>query len=290
MDKKQLWFTLWDAGRGTSIWIRTPNGKDHWIDLGRSATFSPIKCFSRLGLNRSIDFLIVSYPDWSHLRDLPSIKKNYMEIRSLARSLTMPGSGAYAKRLSRHWREYKNLAENFSSSCFADEADTHLSQNGGAIYELYGLPHGTRARNPQLSGTPVISKLNTSLVVMILYAGVLFVCPGDIEPLGWRELWYRNSASMKRLIDHSHARFLVAPRRGHKHAYCEEMMQAITPHAVFVNSVWGHSTIHSGYRSDPLGVVYVESEYRRCFTPSRKGYVQVIVQPSGEYCVRQCHS
>lgn len=228
MDKKQLWFTLWDAGRGTSIWIRTPNGEDHWIDPGRSATFSPIKCFSRLGLNRPIDFLVVSYPDWSHLRDLPSVRKHYLKIRSLARNLTLPGGGAHAKRLSRHRRECQNLVETCLSSCFADEVDTHLSQNGRAIYGLYGLPDGIRARNPQFSGTPVIGKLNTSLVVMVLYAGVLLFCPGDIEPLGWRELWYRNSASMKRLIDHSHARFLVAPRRGHKHAYCEEMMQPIT--------------------------------------------------------------
>ena len=290
MKDNQLRFTLWDAGRGVSIWIRTPDEKDHWIDLGRSATFSPVKYFSKYFLNHSIDFLIVSYPDRNHLGDLPSAKKNYMRICSMVQNVTLPESGAHAKCLSRHWREYKNLVEKLMSSCFFDEVEMKSAQNGGMMYEFYALPHATQARNPQLSGTPIISKLNTSMVVMMLYAGVLFVCPGDIEPLGWRELWYRNSTSMKRLIDHSHTRFLVAPRRGHKRAYCEEMMRAIEPHAVFINSVWGNSNIHSAYRSAPLGVDYAESEYRRYFTPSRNGHVQVIVHPSGEYCVRQHHS
>ena len=30
---------------------------------------------------------------------------------------------------------------------------------------------------------------NTSVVVMLLYEGVLFVCPGDIEPPGWHVRW-----------------------------------------------------------------------------------------------------
>ena len=117
MENKQLCLTLWGAGRGVSIWIRTPNEKDHWIGPGRSATFSPIKYFSKHISNRSIDFLIIIYPDWNHLGDLPSVKKNRVKIRCMAHNVTLPESG-YANRLLRHWREYKNLVERFSSSCF----------------------------------------------------------------------------------------------------------------------------------------------------------------------------
>ena len=33
MTDNKLVFTLWDVGHGVSIWIRTPNGSNHWIPL-----------------------------------------------------------------------------------------------------------------------------------------------------------------------------------------------------------------------------------------------------------------
>ena len=43
MADRELVFTLWDVGHGISIWINTPNGTNHWIDLGRTPEFSPSK-------------------------------------------------------------------------------------------------------------------------------------------------------------------------------------------------------------------------------------------------------
>lgn len=149
------------------------------------------------------------------------------------------------------------------------------------------LDHGSAASEAALAGSPVIEKNNASVVVMLLYAGVLFVCPGDIEPLGWRELWHRHSASYQHLIAHSHARFLVAPHRGHKRAYCEEMMRAIKPHATFINDVWGESEIHPSYRDDPIGIPYRQSGCRRYFSTRRAGSVQITVFPSGEHSILQ---
>lgn len=62
MCDKQLWFTLWDVGHGISIWIRTPNDQNHWIDLGRTSKFSPSEYVSQIR-PMYVDYLIISRPE-----------------------------------------------------------------------------------------------------------------------------------------------------------------------------------------------------------------------------------
>lgn len=132
-----------------------------------------------------------------------------------------------------------------------------------------------------LLGSAVIEGNNTSIVVMLLYEGVLFVCPGDIEPLGWRELWSRHAASYNALINAARCRFLVAPHHGRKSGYSREMMEAIQPHATFISDVWGDSETHPAFRSDPLGIRLPSGETIRYYTTKRAGRVQVIVSGAG---------
>ena len=60
MANRQLVFTLWDVGHGVSIWINTPNGANHWIDLGRTPEFSPSEHVARAYRISDIDYLAVS--------------------------------------------------------------------------------------------------------------------------------------------------------------------------------------------------------------------------------------
>ncbi len=150
MDNNQLRFVPCDAGCGMSIWTRTPNGKDCRIDLGRSATFSPVKYFPKHNLNHSVDFLTHRH--------------------------TPPGSGVYAKYLSGHGRQYKNLTGKFLSSCFIEEVactcsrmeewcrDNMKTASGGIAARASGLAFRINelksvfARFP-LNGGPALSAL-----------------------------------------------------------------------------------------------------------------------------------
>lgn len=288
--KKQFSFTLWDVGHGISIWIRTPNGRNHWIDLGRTSKFSPAEFVARNFRTCDADFLIISYPDKNHLGDLPSFRTYFRNPEYLCRNETTSENGVLRKYRLKYRREYADLRKRFAFPCSDGKDPRCPSNNGGIRYRMHGLDHGTRASDVVMLGSPVIEKRNTSVVVMLLYAGVLFVCPGDIEPLGWRELWHRHSASYEHLIARSHARFLVAPRRGHKSVYSEDMMQAINPHAVFISDIWRDSKIHPSYRSDPIGTLYRGSGYRRYFSTRRTGHIHVLVLPSGEHSIHQYNS
>ena len=158
-----------------------------------------------------------------------------------------------------------------------NESPTNPDYNGGVRYAIHSLDHGTRVTGSTLLGSSAIEGNNTSIVVMLLYEGVLFVCPGDIEPLGWRELWSRHAASYRALIGDAHWRFLVAPHHGRKSGYCREMMEAIQPHATFISDVWGASETHPAFRSDTLGVRLPSGDTVRYYTTKHAGRVQVVV-------------
>ena len=71
-----------------------------------------------------------------------------------------------------------NPGNRFTAPVTHAENPTNPNCNGGVRYAIHSLDHST------ILGSAVIEGNDTSIVVMLLYAGVLFVCPGDIEPLG----------------------------------------------------------------------------------------------------------
>ena len=272
-----LMFTLWDVGHGVSIWINTPNGSNHWIDLGRTPKFSPSEHVARTYRMSDIDYLIISHPDKDHLEDLPQFRATFGDPRVLCRNKSLPDADMFGQRAFRYQEEYAYLHNRFTSSVPHNESPTNPDYNGGVRYAIHSLEHGTRVNGSTILGSAVIEGNDTSLVVMLLYQGVLFVCPGDIEPLGWRELWRRHATSYRALMDSAHWRFLVAPHHGRKSGYCKDMMDAIQPHATFISDVWGDSETHPAFRSDPLGVRFRSGDTVRYYTTKRAGRVQVVV-------------
>ena len=179
------------------------------------------------------------------------------------------------QRAFQYQREYADLHNRFTAPVTHAENPTNPNCNGGVRYAIHSLDHST------ILGSAVIEGNDTSIVVMLLYAGVLFVCPGDIEPLGWRELWRRHAASYRALIDDASCRFLVAPHHGRKSGYCRDMMEAIQPHATFISDVWGASETHPAFRNDPLGGRSPSGDTDQYYTTKRAGRVQVVVSATG---------
>ena len=277
MANRKLMFTLWDVGHGISIWISTPNGANHWIDLGRTPEFSPSEHVGRAYRVSDIDYLIISHPDKDHLEDLPQFRATFGDPRVLHRNKSLPTADMFGQRTFQYQREYADLHNRFTAPIVHAEDPANPACNGGIRYAIHSLDHGTRVNGSTLLGSAVIEGNNTSIVVMLLYEGVLFVCPGDIEPLGWRELWRCHAASYRALIDAAHCRFLVAPHHGRRSGYSRDMMEAIQPHATFISDVWGDSETHPAFRSDPLGVRFRTGDTVKYYTTKRAGRVQLVV-------------
>ena len=281
MADRELVFTLWDVGHGMSIWINTPNGTNHWIDLGRTPEFSPSEHVGHAYHVSGIDYLVISHPDADHLEDLPQFRETFGHPRGLLRNKSLPAADMFGQRALQYQREYADLHNRFTVPITHAVSPINPNCNGGVRYATHSLDHGTRVNGSTVLGSAVIKGNDTSIVVMLLYEGVLFVCPGDIEPLGWRELWRRHAASYRALIDDAHCRFLVAPHHGRKSGYCRDMMEAIQPHATFISDVWGASETHPAFRNDPLGVRFPSGDTVRYYTTKRAGRVQVAVSATG---------
>ena len=281
MANGELVFTLWDVGHGVSIWINTPNNANHWIDLGRTPEFSPSEHVGRAYGVPSIDCLVISHPDRDHLEDLPQCRATFGDPKVLLRNKSLPETHMFGQRAFQYQTDYADLHNRFTASVPHHESPTNPDCNGGVRYAIHSLDHGTRVNGKTLLGGAVIEGNDTSIVVMLLYEGVLFVCPGDIEPRGWRELWRRHAVSFQTLIDGARLRFLVAPHHGRKSGYCRDMMDSVQPHATFISDVWGDSETHPAFRGDPLGVQFPSGDTARYFTTKRAGRVQVVVAATG---------
>lgn len=280
MTDHKLMFTLWDVGHGVSIWIGTPNGSNHWIDLGRTPEFSPSEHVGRSYRVSEIDYLVISHPDKDHLEDLPQFRKTFGDPRVLQRNKSLPASDMFGQRTRQYQNDFADLHNRYTYSVPFDHSPTNPECNGGVRYAVRSLDHGTRVNGA------VVVRNNTSVVVMLLYRGVLFVCPGDIEPLGWQELWRHHAPTFRTLIEDAEYRFLVAPHHGRKSGYCKAMMDAVHPHVTFISDVWGASETHPAFRSDPLGIQFRSGETVRYYTTKRGGRVQVIVS-STEFSIKQ---
>ena len=276
MNSQGLVFTLWDVGHGISIWIRTPSGQNHWIDLGKTADFSPSCHVRQLHRVSYIDYLIVSHPDRDHLEDLPNFKWAFGYPGVLYRNTSLPHTDMFGTRSYQYQRDYFDFHHRFNSPLPFYSDPTNPQVNGGVNYALNCLKHGTTTS----MGTDIHGN-NTSVVVMSLYNGVLFVCPGDIESVGWNNLWARCESSYRGLIGAARTRFLVAPHHGRKSGYCREMMDTIQPHATFVSDVRGHSETHRSFRSDPIGIQRTDGPIEKYFSTKLGGRIQVRVNEAG---------
>ena len=281
MVDRKLVFTLWDVGHGVSIWINTPNGTNHWIDLGRTAEFSPSYHVGHAYHVSDVDHLVISHPDKDHLEDLPQFREMFGDPRVLRRNQSLPAANMFGHRTFQYQKEYADLHNRFTAPITHAEDPTNPDCNGGVRYAIHSLDYGTRVDGSTVLGSFVIEGNDTSIVIMLLYEGVLFVCPGDIEPLGWRELWRRHEASFRDLIDDAHCRLLVAPHHGRKSGYSKDMMGVVQPHATFISDVWGASETHPAFRSEPLGVLSLSGDIVRYYTTKRAGRVQVVVSATG---------
>ena len=271
INKPDFSFRLWDVGHGLSIWIQTPNGQNHWIDLGKIESFSPSGHVNKIYGVNSIDYLIISHPDKDHLEDLPNFVKSFGDPISLTRHGNLPEKEKYGNLEYDYQKIYKRLDINLNSAVKAERDPQRPEVNGGLEYCVkYNRYSGDNRPN------------NTSVVTAILYNGLLLFCPGDIEPDGWDTLYYNYGADFEKLINRASIRVLVAPHHGRKSGYSEHMMGFVNPHLVIISDVWGDSETHPQFREKALGIRQ-NGQILKYFSTKRNGRVEIKESGAGGF-------
>lgn len=274
MNGNSLYFTLWDVGHGVSIWIVVPSGATHWIDLGRTPEFSP-SLHVRNSYNVSeVDYLIISHPDKDHLDDLSFFLQAFGDPRALQRNKTLPDQEMFGDGGLDYQQAFRNIHTRFTASIEYEESPMNPAFNGGVEYAIHNLSHGYDQHDNIIAGN------DTSVVVMLYYQGVVLICPGDIEPRGWTELWGLHGANYLEMLEKSRIRILIAPHHGRASSYSKEMMDVVNPHAVIISDVWGQSETHPAFRESPLGISWPDG-VRRFYSTKRKGRIQIEVASNG---------
>lgn len=273
-------FTLWDVEHGISIWITTPNGHHHWFDLGKTSEFSPSQYVAQKYGVKNIDYLVISHPDKDHIEDLPSFM-HLFNLRALQRNQSLPDKEFSGSGEADYQKVMYDLHKRYIQPVNENESPTNPHYNGGIEYKLCELNYGQFPDGSDLEGN------NTSIVTFMLYQGVLFVCPGDIEPKGWLHLWNKYQKDLQSFINRAKTRFLVAPHHGRESGYSKEMLDSIQPHVVFISDKWGESTTHSVYYSKPLGIRMPNGKIIKCLSTKTSGRISCAVNADGQFMIDQ---
>ncbi len=274
-------FLVCDVEHGLFICIKTPSGQFHCIDVGSSEK-SSLSEYAKETLDiEKVDYLIISHPDKDHVEGLPYFIKFFGQPRVLRINRSLPRSefcGNTGTKTEPHQIVLKKLYEDYTAPVEYEKNPTNPNFNGGIEYEIFSLSHG------KFPDGCVLEKNNTSIVVFMLYKGILFVCPGDIEPKGWDFLWKQNYSKLEPFIKKSHKRILVAPHHGRESGYSEEMMQSIAPNLVIISDEVGGQT-DNRYYNMPIGLNF-NGESIKCLSTKTKGSVLLNVDQNGSIDIK----
>lgn len=239
-------FVLWDVGHGLAIWIKTPNGHNHWIDAGREGDFSPSWHVRHRYGETALDYLIISHPDDDHICDLADLTENLGRPRVLLRNTTLPDHEKFESGIRDYQQVFKALDSRYNSSISSEMSPQNSAFNGGVIVKTGMLTWSESGENAN----------NTSVVAFYHYEGWLFVMPGDIDESGWTKLWGKCGPEFQKLIDSSHTRILVAPHHGRDSGYSVSMFDSIKPHLTLISDKKAKAETCRSFRDRPFGTLW----------------------------------
>lgn len=267
-------FTLWDVEHGLAIWIQTPNGKNFCIDAGHNNEndFCPYKHMKDNYSVNQIDYLVISHPDKDHIEGLPSMIENLGRPKVLCRNKTIPDEMKYGSCKSEYQNIFKELDTSYTKSVEWEKSPANKNNNGNVFISSF---HNTYCDGMTCN--------NTSIVVFFRYNNVTFVCPGDIEPEGWKELYKNNSKTIDEIVDNSIV-FLVAPHHGRPSGYCEDMINILHPSLILVSDKYAKHETASEYYRCATGI-NLNGKSVKSLSTKTKGRIKIIVDNNGRYTI-----
>ena len=184
---------IWDVGHGLSVWIKTPNGQNHWVDAGYNpdGDFSPSQhVYENYSGVSPIDLLTISHPDKDHFDDLDRMIETLDKPKYFLRNQTLPDEIKFDSGLFAYQKAFKDLDSTYSGSADWSQSPINPACNGG-VNIAYG----------QLSWTEAEDVNNSSIVMFYQFADTLIIFPGDIESNGWEALYPSFAQRTKPILD-----------------------------------------------------------------------------------------
>lgn len=267
---------IWDVGAALSSRIITPAGQNHIIDAGASQTFSPAEHISQnyWKPEEKLDYLVISHFDADHCRDIPQILDLLGDPRVYLRNKTVPGVKRYGSGDREYQVRLRGLDERFTHSVNEAHQPRNPEFNGGV--EII-----SRQLSWDESGE---SFNNTSIVMSYLYAGVMVVFPGDIEPEGWAKLVKKCGPFLDSHIAASHTRILVAPHHGRPSGCSPDMIRYLKPSAVVISDAYGSGQTDSRYYHAGTGI-RIRGETKSLISTKLNGRKLIKISPDGTYFI-----
>jgi beta-lactamase superfamily II metal-dependent hydrolase len=258
--------TVWDVNHGNATYINTPNDRHIVVDLGDGDDFSPLRHLAATGVPR-LDVAMVTHPHRDHLDDIfnlhllePSTlwRPNHLterDIRSGNREVDMSVIDEYL-RISAQYNAPVNVFNDFRSR----------DNFGGVAFEVF-VPRSCDRGNLN----------NHSLVLVVSYAGLKMVIPGDNESASWKELL--KDPTFVRAV--RGADVFLASHHGRLAGYCPELFEVMgKPRLVIVSDgVHGETSATNYYSNQARGWKVYEpdgvSEQRFCLTTRCDGHIRI---------------
>src|SRR4029077_10477788 len=209
-----LEITVWDVGHGNAAYIKTPNDRHIVVDLGDDGgdKFSPLRTLHGRGI-RQLDVVLVTHPHRDHLDDIFNFYLLAPVTFSTPRHLSDADirSGNRAADLLIVQR-YLEIRQHYTGG--RDPAhDLAVPANyGGAVFQVFAPFR-----------CPTGNLNNHSQVVVVSYAGLKMVLPGDNEAPSWNELL----ADPTFVAAVKGADVLLASHHGRDAGYCADLFEAM---------------------------------------------------------------
>lgn len=218
---------FFDIGQGDSIFVKTPQGHQVLIDGGPSGK----RILEKLGdempfWDRSIDLVVLTHPDYDHLRGLLDALDRY-KVKNILWTGVLRETETFEKWLEKLEKEKEQGAEIF------------IALKGQVIRvgdsQFYVL-HPFESLDGQLWEK---NANDSSIVLKLIFGNTAFLLPGDITKEVEQALLPRSDLPVSIGAD-----ILKIAHHGSKAASSKEFLQVVAPNAAVIScgkdNTYGH--------------------------------------------------
>lgn len=201
-----------DVGHGQAVHAFTPNGQAVVIDMGCSASLSPLEWLR--SQTSTIDCLVVTHPHGDHIDEILGLDDHNFQVRQLWRPKWLTEAEVREANQSAynvHVDHYLKMSKRYSRSVPLEEQIGNPAVSGGVSIRKYASKDCGRSNINNHSG-----------VVVFEYLGIKVVVPGDNERSSWESL-LKNSEFLEAA---SSPDIFVASHHGRESGYHDRLFDS----------------------------------------------------------------